>query len=159
MQNIERVKNPENASPYASSLAAVESVEATDEATVDLPSGPPFPGLLGNLTRVPIIPLEAAEEMKTNPVGAGPFKFIEWVSDSHIEYERFDRLLGPGAAAAGHDARQLRAGLLGRQGQLPVRPAGHALLIPLIDIPAFDAMASEGFHARSGTACSSAIWR
>jgi len=30
------------------------------------------------------------EEMNQKPIGAGPFKFVEWVPQSHISYERYD---------------------------------------------------------------------
>ena len=33
---------------------------------------------------------ERGMEMNRDPVGAGPFKFVEWVPQSHVRYERFE---------------------------------------------------------------------
>lgn len=147
-QNIERVQDPANASPFAGSLAPVESVETPDETTAIFHMSLPYPVLLDILTRIPILPLEEAENenMKTNPVGAGPFRFGTWEQDSYIEYQRFDEYWDP---------EQPRLDSL-RYNFVPDYSAGKAsfqageqelLLTPsLVDISVFEAMESSGIH-------------
>lgn len=147
-QNIERVQNPDNASPFAASMAPVTSVEVPDDATAIFHLERPYPVLFDLLTRIPIIPLEAAETMKTNPVGAGPFMFSEWEQDSYIEYVRFDSYWDP---------EQPRLDSL-RYNFVPDYSAGKAsfqsgqqdmLLTPsLVDIQAFEGMASQGIRTQ-----------
>lgn len=148
-QNMDRVKDPANASPYGSSLTAVESVEVVDDETVVFHLSSPFPGLLGNLTRIPIIPLEAAAEMKTNPVGAGPFKFKEWVADSHIDYERYDEYWDPEQPRLD----TIRTSFLHdyAAGKASFQSAEQDVLfsIPLTDVTVFESMAADGFHAKA----------
>jgi peptide/nickel transport system substrate-binding protein len=89
-KNVERVRDPKNASPYGGQLEPIEEVQTPDPRTAIFKLKQPYPPLMTVLTRVPILPVEAAEDMKTKPVGAGPFKFKEWKQDGYIDYEKFD---------------------------------------------------------------------
>jgi peptide/nickel transport system substrate-binding protein len=45
----------------------------------------------------PVYPCHVStKDMRTNPIGTGPFKFVEWVKDDHITLERWDRYFRPG---------------------------------------------------------------
>ncbi len=88
--SIERQLDPEVASEFAEIFKCVESVEVIDEYSGIIHLNAPFAPFLAKLTRIAIIPEEAAATMKTAPVGCGPYKFKEWKHDQYIELERFD---------------------------------------------------------------------
>lgn len=81
--SIERILDPEQASPRASMLAVVESVEVEDEHTVLITTTDPAPTLLSGLAVNEIVPSEYVtevgdEEFAAAPVGTGPFTFDSW---------------------------------------------------------------------------------
>lgn len=95
--NIDRVLDPEVNSPLSSQLSeAIDSVEVVDEVTVQFNLIRPWRPILATLGERPgfIVSPTAAQEMgedfALNPVGSGPFRFVEWAPDSHITLERFE---------------------------------------------------------------------
>ncbi len=80
----------------ASLIAAIDSVSASspDQVTIKLKSVQST--FLGNLSspRAPIAIMpaeEAAKEMgKADPIGTGPYRFVEYKPDSHVKLARFD---------------------------------------------------------------------
>jgi peptide/nickel transport system substrate-binding protein len=95
--NLDRVLNPDNESNQRGQLEqAVASVEATDPTTLFIALKKPWRPLLAALGERPgfIVSPTAVEnsgdQFALNPVGSGPFKFVEWVPDSHIIVERFE---------------------------------------------------------------------
>jgi peptide/nickel transport system substrate-binding protein len=77
-------------------LDQVASIEATGPLEVTLRLTEPTPTFLEGFSspRAPavIIPAEdaAAEAGKTSLIGTGPYKFVEYVPDSHVKLARFD---------------------------------------------------------------------
>ena len=77
-------------------LAGVTSIEATGPLEVTLKMEKPFPGFLEAFAspRVPAVIIPAEEAAKpaneTQIIGTGPFKFVEYVPDSHVKLARFD---------------------------------------------------------------------
>ena len=71
-----------------------EAVEAIDEYTLQFTFTEPLASFLSNLAgvwRTPASPAAIEEygaDAGTHPVGTGPFKFVEWVPQSHILVER-----------------------------------------------------------------------
>lgn len=93
--NIERVLDPDNNSPQRSQLEpAIESVEVLDDLTVIFHLKQPFRPLLAALAERPgfiVSPTaveEYGEDFGLNPVGTGPFRFVEWIPDSRVVVER-----------------------------------------------------------------------
>lgn len=89
------VLNPDNASPNRAALSFIDSVEATDTYTVQFNLNYPFALFQQTIASMnaPIVPKGAAEEMGTeefgnNPIGTGPYRFVEHESASHILLER-----------------------------------------------------------------------
>jgi len=91
--SIERILDPTQGSPKRVELEPISSVETIDRYTGIIHLKEPFAPLLDKLTDVAIVPVEVVKaqgDMKTNPVGCGPFKFKEWKKDAYIELEKFE---------------------------------------------------------------------
>ena len=79
--------------PLAFFFSAVESVEALDDTTVEFTLNAPYAPFLSNLaypTGLIVSPAsveEHGEEVGRNPVGTGPFTFVEWRSNEAVVVE------------------------------------------------------------------------
>ncbi|HYS55578.1 MAG TPA: ABC transporter substrate-binding protein [Thermoanaerobaculia bacterium] len=77
-----------------SGYAAVDHIEAPDDHTVIFKLKEPNPGIFDNLT-VGILPTGAdTNTTKTRPVGAGPYKVVDFRADDRIVLEAFDQWHG-----------------------------------------------------------------
>ncbi|MBK8021131.1 MAG: ABC transporter substrate-binding protein [Chloroflexi bacterium] len=93
--SMNRLMTTEGASVASDLSAAYESIEAIDDYTVKLtlsqPNGIIFDGARG-ISFLAIYPREAVEQLgddiRTNPIGSGPFEFVEYVVDDHITLQR-----------------------------------------------------------------------
>jgi peptide/nickel transport system substrate-binding protein len=89
--SLERIKDPETKSPRARNYASVESIEAPDASTVVIQLTEPFAPLLATLAHptASVLPREEVEngEFAQNPVGTGPFQWVEWARDERIVVE------------------------------------------------------------------------
>ncbi|HEX7124792.1 MAG TPA: ABC transporter substrate-binding protein [Thermodesulfobacteriota bacterium] len=94
--NFDRMMNPATASPRRSEIAPVKEVRVVDRHTVEIRLTAPFAPFLSVLSdRAGMMVSRAAVEKygadyARNPVGAGPFRFVEWVKDDHLTLRRFD---------------------------------------------------------------------
>jgi peptide/nickel transport system substrate-binding protein len=95
--NLERVKDKAQSPIHAWKLALLESIETPDPLTVKLHFRKPYPFLrvafTGSTGRAGTIlsPRAVKEKGKTygrNPVGTGPFKFVEWKEGDYILLEK-----------------------------------------------------------------------
>ena len=74
----------------------IDTIEVNDEYTVTITTDAPYAPTLRNLAVpfaaiVPKAVVEADEEgFKTNPVGSGPYKFVEWKQGDSVKLEAFD---------------------------------------------------------------------
>jgi peptide/nickel transport system substrate-binding protein len=81
---------PDFTSSKKSGYAAVASIETPDAHTVVFRLKEPNGGMFDNLT-LGILPKGAnAKTSKATPVGAGPYKVVENITDERIELEAFD---------------------------------------------------------------------
>ena len=91
-----RILDPENKSSSRSFISSIDKVVAVDPLTVEFHLAHPWMALLPYLATTsmsgPIPPSEhvAAGEMNRNPVGTGPFKFVDWSSGDRIVVEKWD---------------------------------------------------------------------
>ena len=87
--SIERVMNPETASPWVSYTDTIEKVEAPDDTTVVFTLSGPDASFLAKLSRrgltvVPREEVEANGDLKQVMVGTGPFTFSQYIPNSGI---------------------------------------------------------------------------
>jgi peptide/nickel transport system substrate-binding protein len=80
-------------------IAPLESVEVVDDYTVRLLFSKPWPVALQMLCHHNILPKDYVEQVGTegfvaNPIGAGPYKFVEGSLDTQIVMERFSDYYG-----------------------------------------------------------------
>lgn len=94
--NFDRMMNPETKSPRASEIASVKEVAVVDTYTVKITLKNPDAAFLAQLSDragMPVSPAAIAKfgaDLARNPVGAGPFQFVEWVKDDHLTVKKFD---------------------------------------------------------------------
>jgi peptide/nickel transport system substrate-binding protein len=87
--SLERVVDPEQASPRADMLSMIDTIEVEDDYTVVITTAQPAPTLLASLSVNEIVPPQyigevGDEEFAANPVGTGPFTFQEWVPNERV---------------------------------------------------------------------------
>jgi peptide/nickel transport system substrate-binding protein len=80
-------------------IGPLESVEAVDDYTVRLLFSNPYPVALQMLCHHSIVPKDYMEQVGTesfvaNPIGTGPFKFVEGSLDTQVVMERFNDYYG-----------------------------------------------------------------
>jgi peptide/nickel transport system substrate-binding protein len=90
--SIERFVAPETKNIYASTLQQIEQIDLVDDYTVKLTTKEPYPGLLEAMASYfylspPETMQKMGEEYFKNPVGSGPYKFVEWVPGERFVQE------------------------------------------------------------------------
>ncbi len=85
--SIKRVLDPKAGSPGRRALGPIEEVVAVDPRTVKFTLQGPFaefPAILtGTFGR--ILPRDASDKPNEQPIGSGPFKYVEWVRGQHLK--------------------------------------------------------------------------
>ncbi|MCB0157277.1 MAG: hypothetical protein KDD83_04040, partial [Caldilineaceae bacterium] len=99
--SIERIKNPDDPGRSASNLRPIIAVEVVDDYTVDIVTDGAYGPLLNIMSLVyatgivsPAAVEQYGEDFTRNPVGTGPFKFVEWRTNDQIVIERNDDYWG-----------------------------------------------------------------
>jgi peptide/nickel transport system substrate-binding protein len=108
--SLERVMNE---GPRSTEFAQVTEVVATDPYTIELRLSSPTAALLGALANpiapAVIVPAGEAERQGgtiSEPVGTGPFRFVEWLPDQHLRLERFEDYAVDSRPATGFAGRR-----------------------------------------------------
>ena len=96
--SFNRMKDPATASPAATVFAPVTAVTADGDYkvkfTLEAPYGPFLAHLAGSGQIMNEKAVTAADPAR-NPVGTGPFKFVEWVTDDHITVQKWEQYFEP----------------------------------------------------------------
>ena len=87
--SINREIDPEYDSELLSQVSTIESAEAVDEYTIHITTTGPDPVLPSRLYMIQQVPLEYSkdEAFARDPVGTGPYKFVEWAAGDNIKIE------------------------------------------------------------------------
>jgi ABC-type transport system substrate-binding protein len=117
--NIDWQLDEANAAPNVGLLGPISEVNVVDDHTLEVKFEAPYTGVLDQWSRCldGIVPEgahgERSEEkgvagfagsdLSRAPIGTGPFKFVEWVSGSHITVEPFEDYWVEGIPAPGID--------------------------------------------------------
>lgn len=94
--SLERVATDDSLLDHAN-YRQIKEVEVIDELSFRIITHNPQPALLNRISRIgsAILPVGYIEEhgfdhFLANPVGTGPYKFVEWVRDDRIVFEPFE---------------------------------------------------------------------
>ena len=92
--SLNRVKNPDGGSPRAYLLEDVKSIDSPGAGAVRVTMNKPFAALLSHLdTFMAIVPKEEVDkngDLSKVMVGTGPFKFVEFIPNTHAKLVRYD---------------------------------------------------------------------
>jgi peptide/nickel transport system substrate-binding protein len=72
------------------SFKEVKDIEAIDDYTVKFTLHEPYSSFLINIAAIGILPCGISSDFNKNPIGSGPFKFIQYKTDEELVVESFD---------------------------------------------------------------------
>jgi peptide/nickel transport system substrate-binding protein len=98
--SIDRVLDPAQKSYLRDRFKGITSVQIGDDLTVRLKTDKPNPVLLERLTNLAILPPAYVKEkgdafIAKNPVGSGPYRFVEWARGQRLVVEASPSYWGP----------------------------------------------------------------
>ena len=86
---LDGIRDPQVGSWLRGFLAPIKEVQVVDPTHLKLKTDTVDNGLIPALTYVDIVPRSVGTDLaKQNPIGSGPFKFVEWVPNDRIVIER-----------------------------------------------------------------------
>jgi len=81
-------------SPRQGLLGNVIGAEALDEYTLKIETDGPWPALLSFLPFHLMVPAATGDGLIEQPIGTGPFRFVEWQRGQRVVLERYDGYYG-----------------------------------------------------------------
>lgn len=97
---FEFLLDPVNRSPKRGGFRMISSIDAPDAQTVIFHLSAPYASFLWSLSRpaIGIVPAGAGAELRENPVGSGPFRFVSQAQDDKVEIARNENYFGAAPA-------------------------------------------------------------
>ncbi len=88
--SLDRARAEDSTNAQKALFAAIASVDVVDPLTVKVTLSSPAGNFLFNMGwgDAVIVASESAADNATNPIGTGPFKFVNWVKGDHVELGR-----------------------------------------------------------------------
>jgi glutathione transport system substrate-binding protein len=92
--NFDRVRNPENKLRRYTLYKIISQIEVIDDSTVRFTLTEPFGAMIATFAHPagainsPTAVQKYGKDYMKNPVGTGPYKFVEWVPNDHITLVR-----------------------------------------------------------------------
>jgi peptide/nickel transport system substrate-binding protein len=98
--SIDRVLDPAQKSYLRDRFKGITSVQVGDDLTIRLKTDKPNPVLLERLTNLAILPPAYVKDkgdafIAKNPVGSGPYRFVEWTRGQRLVVEASPSYWGP----------------------------------------------------------------
>lgn len=99
-KTIERILDPEVASPRAKLFEMIKEIKVVDDFTIQFKTEYPFAPLLANFAHYsggiisPKAIAENGDDLNQNPAGTGPFKFDSWTPGAEIRLVKNDDYWG-----------------------------------------------------------------
>ncbi len=94
--NFDRVTNPDNKLKRYGLYSNIGKTEVVDDYTAKITLKTPFSAFLNNLAHPSGVMISPAamtkygKDISANPVGTGPFKFVEWQRTDYLKVAKFD---------------------------------------------------------------------
>jgi len=80
-----KMLEPDFISPYKGAYRMLAAVTAIDDYTVRFTLKEPFAAFPMQLTTPPVVPAHAADQLRTHPIGTGPYRFVRYDVDDRVE--------------------------------------------------------------------------
>ena len=93
---FERILSPDSVNAHKEFYEAIESITVIDPQTVEFKLSRPIGNFLFDLGRgdAVIVAPESADNNANEPIGTGPFAFVQWDKGSRVVLERYDPYWG-----------------------------------------------------------------
>ncbi|HEX9122133.1 MAG TPA: ABC transporter substrate-binding protein [Actinomycetota bacterium] len=88
--SVERIIDPKFQSEQSGFFSTITGAKKVDDLTVDILTNGPDPILPSRMYWMKMVPPEASKnaDFADDPVGTGPYKFVEWTKGDHVTLER-----------------------------------------------------------------------
>lgn len=95
--NLERAMSESTTNPHPEYFRVIAAMDTPDDNTLKVTLKDVDALFLIHMAEgdASMLPMEAYEAAKSNPIGTGPFKFVKWVKGDRVEMERFDGYWNP----------------------------------------------------------------
>lgn len=97
---LDRATAEDTTNAHANIFEGISSVEVIDAATLKVTLSQPDGLFLWQMAKGDAIMVapESVEDIATNPIGTGPFKFVDWVQGDRVELAKYDGYWGNAVA-------------------------------------------------------------
>ena len=95
--NLERAKAEGTVNPHPEFFRGIEKIETPDDATLIVTLKEVDALFIAHMAEgdAVMLPTKGYEQAKSQPIGTGPFKFVEWVRGDRVGMVRFDGYWNP----------------------------------------------------------------